>query len=209
MAAGLGGGSADAAAALRLARHASGLGDEELLLELGAGLGADVPAQISPGRWLATGAGEQLQELPTPRRRSGCSCCRWRWGCRRLRCTRRPTGSASGARGASSTSAARSCAPRWSSGRRCRLRESCCTTTSSGAAVSLCPEIAHALRQVREAGAQLALVSGSGPTVVGLFPRANALGRVERATAELMGRDPAPIPTTSVDAAFARAATVA
>ena len=33
VAAGLGGGSADAAAALRLARHASGLGDEELLRE--------------------------------------------------------------------------------------------------------------------------------------------------------------------------------
>ena len=66
VAAGLGGGSADAAAALRLARHASGLGDEQLLYELAASLGADVPAQVSPGRWLATGAGEQLQALPDP-----------------------------------------------------------------------------------------------------------------------------------------------
>ena len=56
VAAGLGGGSADAAATLRLARHASGLGSDELLLALGARLGADVPAQIAPGRWLATGA---------------------------------------------------------------------------------------------------------------------------------------------------------
>ncbi|MGH2875220.1 MAG: 4-(cytidine 5'-diphospho)-2-C-methyl-D-erythritol kinase, partial [Solirubrobacteraceae bacterium] len=48
VAAGLGGGSADAAGALRLARHASGLGDERLLRELGAVLGADVPAQIAP-----------------------------------------------------------------------------------------------------------------------------------------------------------------
>ncbi len=66
VAAGLGGGSADAAAALRLARHASGLGDEALLRDLGAELGADVPAQVSPGRWLATGAGERLQRLPDP-----------------------------------------------------------------------------------------------------------------------------------------------
>src|ERR1019366_4977963 len=67
VAAGLAGGSADAAAALRLAGHASGLGDEQLLRRLGAELGADVPAQISPGRWLATGAGERLHELPAPR----------------------------------------------------------------------------------------------------------------------------------------------
>ena len=66
VAAGLGGGSADAAGALRLARHASGLGDERLLRELGAALGADVPAQIAPGRWLAGGAGELLEALPAP-----------------------------------------------------------------------------------------------------------------------------------------------
>src|SRR6185437_13183372 len=53
VAAGLGGGSADAAAALRLIREASGLG-------------ADVPAQVTPGRYLATGAGESLELLPDP-----------------------------------------------------------------------------------------------------------------------------------------------
>src|SRR5439155_1065811 len=66
VAAGLGGGSADAAAALRLARLASGLGDQALLLALAARLGADVPAQVSPGRWLATGAGERIERLPDP-----------------------------------------------------------------------------------------------------------------------------------------------
>ena len=75
VAAGLAGGSADAAATLRLASHASGLGDERLLRELGAELGADVPAQIAPGRWLATGAGEHLRELPTPRDALECLCC--------------------------------------------------------------------------------------------------------------------------------------
>jgi 4-diphosphocytidyl-2-C-methyl-D-erythritol kinase len=66
VAAGLGGGSADAAAALRLARHASGLGDEALLRRLAGELGADVPAQVSPGCWLATGAGERLRRLADP-----------------------------------------------------------------------------------------------------------------------------------------------
>ncbi len=66
IAAGLGGGSADAAATLRLATAASGLGDLDLLFVLAAELGADVPAQVTPGRWLATGAGEQLQALPDP-----------------------------------------------------------------------------------------------------------------------------------------------
>jgi 4-diphosphocytidyl-2-C-methyl-D-erythritol kinase len=71
VAGGLGGGSADAAAVLRLARAASGLGGEELLLEIAAGLGADVPAQVRPGRWLATGAGERLRALPPPRAEFG------------------------------------------------------------------------------------------------------------------------------------------
>src|SRR5262249_28922450 len=64
LAGGLGGGSAAAAAALRLAGHASGLGDGDLLRRLGARVGADVPAQVSPGCWLATGAGERLRPLP-------------------------------------------------------------------------------------------------------------------------------------------------
>ena len=52
------------------------------------------------------------------------------------------------------------------------------------AAVSLCPEIAEALSEAREAGAEQALVSGSGPTVVGPVRRApTPLGRAERAAA--------------------------
>src|ERR1700733_6048404 len=53
VAAGLGGGSGDAAATLRLAATASGLGDHALLGEIARALGADVPAQVQPGRWLA------------------------------------------------------------------------------------------------------------------------------------------------------------
>jgi 4-diphosphocytidyl-2-C-methyl-D-erythritol kinase len=77
------------------------------------------------------------------------------------------------------------------------------------AAISLCPQIAAVLAMAGEASAEEALVSGSGPTVLGLFARANALGRCERAAAGLAGREPAPICASSVDAAFARAVTVA
>jgi 4-diphosphocytidyl-2-C-methyl-D-erythritol kinase len=72
------------------------------------------------------------------------------------------------------------------------------------AAISLYPEIADALSQARDAGADIALVSGSGPTVLGLFPHANGLGRAERAAAGLEDRVPAPICATPVDARFAR-----
>ncbi|HEX5224140.1 MAG TPA: hypothetical protein VFW29_03315, partial [Solirubrobacteraceae bacterium] len=71
VAAGLAGGSADAAATLRLAHVASGLGDDALLAEIAAELGADVPAALRPGRWLARGAGEVLEPLPAPRSQLG------------------------------------------------------------------------------------------------------------------------------------------
>jgi 4-diphosphocytidyl-2-C-methyl-D-erythritol kinase len=66
VAAGMGGGSADAAAALRLAAHAAGGAPAQLLHELAVRLGADVPGQLSPGRVLMTGAGETVDRLPDP-----------------------------------------------------------------------------------------------------------------------------------------------
>ncbi len=60
----MGGGSGDAAAALRLAAHAAGVHDRELLLRLAGPLGGDVPSQVEPGRTLMTGAGERVRALP-------------------------------------------------------------------------------------------------------------------------------------------------
>jgi 4-diphosphocytidyl-2-C-methyl-D-erythritol kinase len=213
VAAGLGGGSADAAAALRLARHISGVGDEELLLELGRDLGADVPAQVSPGRWLATGAGERLHELPGP----GPS-----FGLLVLPLAARLSTAAVYAE-ADRLGLAR--APQALEDRRRALDAApdlgVPTLAARGllqndlqqAAVSLCPEIADVLAQARRAGAQEALLSGSGPTVLGLFTHpgqspADPIGRVERAAAGLRGRVPAPICATPVDATFARATTI-
>ncbi|GAK43141.1 4-(cytidine 5'-diphospho)-2-C-methyl-D-erythritol kinase [Paenibacillus urinalis] len=67
VAAGLAGGSSDAAATLRGLNKLWGLNisDEELRL-LGAELGSDVPFCITGGTALATGRGEQLHQLPNP-----------------------------------------------------------------------------------------------------------------------------------------------
>jgi len=174
VAAGMGGGSADAAAALRLARYASGLGDEELLRELGADLGADVPAQISPGCWLASGAGERLYELPDSSLSLG------------LLVLPVDAELATAAVYAEADRLGLGRAPQALEDRRRALLAAwtppapgpgAWATLAAGllhndlqdAAIALCPEIADALRQAREAGSDLALVSGSGPTVVGLF----------------------------------------
>jgi 4-diphosphocytidyl-2-C-methyl-D-erythritol kinase len=211
VAAGLGGGSADAAAALRLAAHASGLGDQQLLHTLGAQLGADVPAQISPGRWLATGAGEQLQELPPPTTAFGVLVL--------------------ALDAALSTAAVYTEADRLGLARPAseltELESELRSALAHGAplpaasellhndlqraAVSLCEPVAEALALALGVGAQLALVSGSGPTVIGLFKdngRSSGAGlTLARAAAStLAARQPAPVYAEPVDAAFGRAA---
>jgi 4-diphosphocytidyl-2-C-methyl-D-erythritol kinase len=64
VAAGLGGGSADAAAILRLAGDSGS--DAPDLERIAAGLGADVPSQLSPALALVQGAGERVERLPAP-----------------------------------------------------------------------------------------------------------------------------------------------
>src|SRR5688572_33209602 len=64
VAAGLGGGSADAAATLRIANALTEepLGREELL-RLAAGLGSDVPSQLEPRHALVQGTGERVEPV--------------------------------------------------------------------------------------------------------------------------------------------------
>jgi 4-diphosphocytidyl-2-C-methyl-D-erythritol kinase len=203
VAAGLGGGSADAAAALRLARRASGLGDEALLLALAAELGADVPAQVAPGRWLATGAGESLQALPDP------------LPALELLVLPSPAELSTAAvyREADELGLARELGELEQFRGQLRIALELGAPLPAArellhndleqAAISLSAPIAEALAAVGAAGAERALVSGSGPTVVGLFGHANAAGRVRRAAAELAGLEPAPLPASSVTASFA------
>jgi 4-diphosphocytidyl-2-C-methyl-D-erythritol kinase len=212
VAAGLGGGSADAAAALRLLSHASGLGDQQLLLRIAAQLGADVPAQISPGRWLASGAGEVLVALAPARTPLGLIVLPAAAG----------LSTAEVYREADRLGLARSAAEL--AERRLELHSALehgaplppatelLHNDLQRAAMSLCPEIAGALAEARQAGAQLALLSGSGPSVLGLFANGRspggALALAELAASSLSERVPAPICACSVDAGFGRVQSV-
>jgi 4-diphosphocytidyl-2-C-methyl-D-erythritol kinase len=192
VAAGLGGGSGDAAAALRLAARASGRHEEALLLELAAGLGADVPAQVTPGRWLACGAGESLRRLSPPcepfavlvlAHDEGLSTAEVYDELDRLGAERDDEQLRElGERLHAALGAGAALPPR-----------ELLVNDLQQAALSLRPEIEHTLAQAREAGADIALVSGSGPTVLGLFEGADAMGRARAAQAALGARSPRPL----------------
>ncbi|MFL5897890.1 MAG: 4-(cytidine 5'-diphospho)-2-C-methyl-D-erythritol kinase [Solirubrobacterales bacterium] len=164
VAAGLGGGSGDAAAVLRLA--AAEVAD---LPRLAAELGADVPSQLRPSLALVRGAGERVEPLPAPADHAAVLL---------------PGG------GGLSTAAVFAEADRLGLGRSAeeldelavRLRAAAGVGASpldypellvndlTEVALSLRPGIGDALRALRAAGAPVAILSGSGPTAVGLFP---------------------------------------
>jgi 4-diphosphocytidyl-2-C-methyl-D-erythritol kinase len=163
VAAGLGGGSGDAAAVLRLAA-----GEVAELPLIAAGLGADVPSQLRPELALVRGAGELVEPLPRPAPHAALLL---------------PDG------GGLSTADVFAEADRLGLGREpaeldslaARLREAAGAGASplsypellvndlEPAARSLRPGIGDALDELREAGAPAAILSGSGPTAVGLF----------------------------------------
>jgi 4-diphosphocytidyl-2-C-methyl-D-erythritol kinase len=163
VAAGMAGGSADAGAALRLLARASGLGDRELLHDIALGLGADVPAQVRPGRVLATGAGERIERVPgVPR-----------YGVLVVP-SAAPLLTADVFREADRLGLARDAAHLADALQTVRdglpdLPDALCVNELEPAALSLRPELAETLARVRESGADVAMVSGSGPTILGLF----------------------------------------
>ena len=207
VAAGLGGGSADAAAALRLAARASGLGDGQLLDALARELGADVPAQVVPGRWLASGAGEQLQRLPEPGTPFGVLVLPARvelstaavYGELDRLCAE--SGELHGRDAGELMGMQQKLAAAFAGGQPLPQDMDLLHNDLQRAAVSLCPQIEVALEEARVAGARPALVSGSGPTVLGLFDDPSD---VQAAAARLSGRDPAPIAARSWTANDAR-----
>jgi 4-diphosphocytidyl-2-C-methyl-D-erythritol kinase len=181
VAAGLGGGSADAAAVLRLAA-----GEIDDMQGLAAELGADVPSQLEPALALVRGAGERVEPLPRPAPHAAVLL---------------PDG------GGLSTADVFAEADRLGLGRgreelealAVRLRVAAGAGASplsyagllvndlEAPARSLRPGIGDALDELREAGAPVALLSGSGPTAVGLFAELAAA----RAAAERIDRDDA------------------
>jgi len=189
VAAGLGGGSADAAAVLRLAAGdfpGEWTGIPPDLPEIAARLGADVPSQLRPALALVRGAGERVEPLPPPPPHAVLLL---------------PGG------GGLSTAEVFAEADRLGLGRSeaelarlaTRLREAAGAGASpldyaellandlERAARSLRPDIGGALDALRAAGAPLVLLSGSGPTAVGVF---DALAPARSAAASL-GREDA------------------
>jgi 4-diphosphocytidyl-2-C-methyl-D-erythritol kinase len=172
VAAGLGGGSADAAAVLRAANRIAGRPlDAAALRELALPLGSDVPSQVEPGHALVGGVGEIVEPVALPPlgallvpqdeglatadvyaeldRQGG-----WRSELdpAQLRALAGTPGALAGA----------------------------LENDLEPAALALRPELAEPLRALRAAGAPCARVSGSGPTCFGLF--------ATRAEAERAGR---------------------
>jgi 4-diphosphocytidyl-2-C-methyl-D-erythritol kinase len=163
VAAGMGGGSADAAAVLRLAARAAGGVDDARLHELAVGLGADVPSLLVPGRVVMTGAGERIDRLPDPDP----------FGLLIMPSPETLSTPAvygefdrlGGARSADELAARAA---------EARAGEVPPVNDLEAAARSLCPVIDPVLDAVRAAGATVAMVSGSGPTVFGLFDTPDA-----------------------------------
>jgi len=163
LAAGLGGGSADAAAILRLAD-----GEVEGLDALALGLGADVPSQLEPAFALVGGAGERVERLQAPST-FGVVLVPFSRGLKAGEVY------AEGDRlglGRSADELARVeerlRAAAGGGGSPIVYRE-LLSNDLQEAALSLRPEIGDALEALRRAGAEVAFVTGSGPTAVGLF----------------------------------------
>jgi 4-diphosphocytidyl-2-C-methyl-D-erythritol kinase len=154
VAAGLGGGSADAAATLRLLARRSGHGDAALLHEVACALGSDVPGQLRPGRVLVRGGGERVEQLADPAP----------FGVLVL------TSQATLSTAAVYREADRLGLPR-AAAELARLDPltGIGVNDLEAAARSLEPSIGGALERARRAGARQAMVCGSGPTVIGLF----------------------------------------
>jgi len=166
IAGGMGGGSSDAAAALLLAATAAGRSDDPLLARLAATLGADVPALLRPGLKLVTGAGEHVRGLHDIERfwvillplREQLKTADVFAEADRLGL----------ARPASELEAAeRELEDGLSHGGTLPLE--ILGNDLEPAARSLCPAIDEALAALRAAGAEAAMVSGSGPTTFGVF----------------------------------------
>ncbi len=213
VAAGMAGGSADAAAALRLA-SALAPGRPEEIETIAAHLGADVPGQLLPGLSVGTGAGEVVEHfaplgehacvvvpsarfaLPTPEVFREAD----RLGLRRsdseldelyalLVGALTPNLSVADPPVAAAPA----------------LPDALVVNDLQPAAISLCPWCDEALADLRAAGARHAIVSGSGPTVVGIWWGEGAATEAAQAREELAARHPQAVVAEPVDSEYAAA----
>jgi 4-diphosphocytidyl-2-C-methyl-D-erythritol kinase len=198
VAAGLGGGSADAAAALRLAEALAPV-PAGLAAELAASLGADVPSQLAPGAALGTGAGDVVEPvpplaphafliLPSPHSLSTADVYR---EADRLGLARSAEDLASLRRELTDAL-----------GPGVEPPPGLLVNDLEPAALSLCPETELALDSARYAGAEAVMVCGSGPTVAGVLWGEDSAPRARAGAAALGGRYPGAATAIPVSASF-------
>jgi 4-diphosphocytidyl-2-C-methyl-D-erythritol kinase len=168
VASGLGGGSADAGAVLRLATRGAGVAARlEELQELAMSIGADVPSQVEPGSHLVLGAGEVVERLTKT------------WHIEALLLT---TEEGLDTAAVYELHDRRDHRLRRLDHDRALLEEAIATAAYDPlefqallendlerAALQLRPQAERALELLRDAGARVARLSGSGPTAFGLF----------------------------------------
>jgi 4-diphosphocytidyl-2-C-methyl-D-erythritol kinase len=199
IAAGMAGGSADAAAALRAAMSIAP-GRVEEISAIAAALGADVPSQLLPGVALGTGAGEIVEQfdpladhayviVPSSFQLSTPAVFR---EADRLGLPR--TSEELHARYEAMLSAL---AP------GARLPDELLVNDLQDAAIALCPSIADTLSALIEVGAEPAMVSGSGPTAVGIWWGTDASARAGAAADLLVDRYPNAVVAAPVTAEVA------
>ncbi len=178
IAAGLAGGSADAAAVLRAVNGLAGspLTAEELR-GIAAGLGSDVPSQVEPAHAIVAGVGEQVERVDLPPmtlvlvpQDEGLSAAAVYGELDRLRDD--AAGSPSLAVGPADAGPD----DRLATDPLRRLAAGSIEQIAGGlandlqpAALSLRPELAESIATLLDAGALAAQVSGSGPTTFGVF----------------------------------------
>ncbi len=178
VAAGMGGGSADAAAVLRAANAMAGRPlDSDALRRLGAGLGSDVPSQVEPRSALVTGTGEGVEPVGLPElplvlvpQRQGLSTAAVYAELDRLRAAGKTS-----ARGSLDSGPLRALAS-------VPLEELAAGLENDleAPALSLRPELERSLADLREAGALSARITGSGPTAFGIFADRDAAEAASR-----------------------------
>jgi 4-diphosphocytidyl-2-C-methyl-D-erythritol kinase len=161
VAAGLGGGSADAAAVLRAANALAG---DPLpiaaLRELGAALGSDVPSQVEPCHALVQGVGERVEPIDLPALSAVLVPCVDGLSTRAVYAELDRRGDSRAA--LEPTPLRRLAADR-------AALVAGLENDLEPAALALRPELAATLAALRDAGALGAALSGSGPTCFGLY----------------------------------------
>ena len=192
VAAGLAGGSADAAAVLRAANEIAGVPlTPDGLRAIAADLGSDVPSQVEPAHAIVTGVGERVERVHLPAmtivlvvQEEGLSTAAVYGELDRLR--RTAAAPEAGLGGPYAGTPALDPAPL-----RALAAAGSLTGLAAGlsndlqpAALELRPDLSEPIAALRAAGALAARVTGSGPTTFGLFADRAAAERAAEAIGE-------------------------